>query len=213
MGSMRDEEVRSGDDAPDSESGRSGGGVPGLVLAFVSGAGMALAIALLFEAVRATLQLASDEMLGAGLLQLLAAAGGWIWLIPVALVLLFVFGGLGMMTVHAIGGLNIAPLAWTGLFLSLGWNFLRFGLNPPGADASNWGWIAVGAVFWLFGLGPFIGLLREARAHLRGVWARRPHGGPSPAQAQAERLVLPVQVAGVAVGVALGIAAFRLLLG
>ena len=46
---------------------------------------------------------------------------------------LFGFGALGMASGARIGGYGWLPLlAWTGLFATLGWNFLDYGLvNPP----------------------------------------------------------------------------------
>ena len=50
-------------------------------------------------------------------------------------------------------------LAWPALFLSLGWNFLEFGFDPPGEDDGLvWGWIVCGVVFWLMGGLPLFAL-------------------------------------------------------
>jgi hypothetical protein len=44
-------------------------------------------------------------------------------------------------------------LAWPALFLSLGWNFLEFGVQPPGGGLA-WGWLVPGVMFVLMGGGP-----------------------------------------------------------
>jgi hypothetical protein len=42
-------------------------------------------------------------------------------------------------------------LAWPALFLSLGWNFWEYGLDPPGGDGVDAGWIVCGVIFVLMG--------------------------------------------------------------
>lgn len=47
---------------------------------------------------------------------------------------------------------SFAMLGWSALFLSLGWNFLEFGFNPPGQSGGlAWGWIVCAIVFGLMG--------------------------------------------------------------
>ena len=47
---------------------------------------------------------------------------------------------------------SLALLAWPALFLSLGWNFLEFGLDPPGPGGGvEWGWLVCAIVFGLMG--------------------------------------------------------------
>lgn len=63
----------------------------------------------------------------------------------------------------------IVLLAWPALFLSLGWNFWDFGLNPPGEDEGPaWGNIVCGVVFWLMGGLPLLALLGKGVA--RGLF-------------------------------------------
>jgi hypothetical protein len=55
------------------------------------------------------------------------------------------------------GGLLRSPtantlLAWPALFLSLGWNFLEYGVDPPDGSANVvWGWLFCGVLFVLMG--------------------------------------------------------------
>src|SRR2546430_6052942 len=37
-------------------------------------------------------------------------------------------------------GPGLVKLAWPALFLSLGYNFLAFGIHPPGGGGLQWGW-------------------------------------------------------------------------
>lgn len=46
---------------------------------------------------------------------------------------------------------SLVWLFWPALFLSLGWNFLQFGVNPPGGSGLVWGWLICAIVFILMG--------------------------------------------------------------
>ena len=46
---------------------------------------------------------------------------------------------------------TLVALAWPALFLSLGWNFLDFGLDPPFGEGVVWGWIVCAVAFALMG--------------------------------------------------------------
>jgi hypothetical protein len=53
---------------------------------------------------------------------------------------------------------SLVGLAWPALFLSLGYNFLDFGLHPPGPDGGLvWGWLICAVVFGLMGGLPLLG--------------------------------------------------------
>jgi hypothetical protein len=70
-----------------------------------------------------------------------------------------IFLGLLFLGVYAFSavGPNLTLLAWPALFLSLGWNFLDYGINPPdGSDDAVWGWLICGVVFVLMGGLPLI---------------------------------------------------------
>ncbi|HEX5015438.1 MAG TPA: SHOCT domain-containing protein [Candidatus Limnocylindrales bacterium] len=64
-------------------------------------------------------------------------------------------------------------LGWPALFISLGFNFLQFGLNPPWGGGVEWGFLIPGVLFWVMGFVPLgIGIWgwREAR---RGMSSSR----------------------------------------
>ncbi len=88
-------------------------------------------------------------------------------LTPLSIFGLFIFGGLALWGGAQLGGgwAGLVSLAWPALFLSLGWNFLEFGLNPPGADPGElaWGWLICAVVFGLMGGVPLI----------LGIWGLR----------------------------------------
>jgi hypothetical protein len=75
-----------------------------------------------------------------------------------------IFGGIfmfGLYAVSAAGGPSLWPLAWPALFLSLGWNFFQYGVDPPfGSDAAP-GWLICGVLFALMGGFPLLLLLKS----------------------------------------------------
>ena len=72
------------------------------------------------------------------------------------------WGGLIMAAVYAWQVIkhgarpSLLGLLWPALFLSLGWNFLEFGLNPPGGTGLAWGWLVCAVTFGLMGGVPLI---------------------------------------------------------
>lgn len=92
------------------------------------------------------------------------------WLMPVGIV-----GGVILALVYMLKKPARAPsftsLLWPALFLSLGWNFLEFGLAPPGGKGLEWGWLVCAVVFALMGGVPLLMLLAsEPRTYLRRVF-------------------------------------------
>ena len=88
--------------------------------------------------------------------------------------------GLWMYGVAAakLPGPRLTLLTWSALFLSLGWNFWEYGLNPPdGSDELVWGWIICGIVFVIMGGFPLLGLFnRDIATQL--FWADAPSATP-----------------------------------
>jgi Short C-terminal domain len=108
-------------------------------------------------------------------------------LTPLSIFGLFIFGGLAAWGGASLGGpwLGLIALGWPALFLSLGWNFLDFGLHPPGGDGEIvWSWLFCAAIFGLMGGVPLIVGLRGAqlastghRAYAGGRVLIGPRGG------------------------------------
>ncbi len=63
--------------------------------------------------------------------------------IPVILVAMFA----GSIVAVMLKAPTLLLPMWAGLFGSLGWNFLDYGINADGGEAT--GWIVCGVVFWL----------------------------------------------------------------
>lgn len=126
--------------------------------------GVAFCISLLYQAMRPIMRLGGMVASG-GPYAIEHPAPSWVWVMPVAIVLgmmcfflnLFSSGG---------EGVNLMPLAWPGLFLSLGWNFLEFTFSPPGGGIS-WGWLVCGVLFVLMGGLPLLLAFQSARDRIR----------------------------------------------
>ena len=77
------------------------------------------------------------------------------------------FGAAGLMIWFGsrLGGgyVSLVLLGWPALFISLGFNFLQYGLNPPPGQPLEWGFIVPGVLFWIMGFGPL----------LFGIWGWR----------------------------------------
>jgi hypothetical protein len=93
---------------------------------------------------------------------------------------------------------SLTGLFWPALFLSLGWNFLEYGVSPPGgAEGVVWGWLVCGVSFALMGGVPLWWVVRSASEQHPATPLLRPPGG---------RLVIEAarRVAGTAAGATLG---------
>jgi hypothetical protein len=76
---------------------------------------------------------------------------------------LLMIGGIwiGMLAAFAYGWASLGAgvpsfvgLLWPALFMSLGWNFLEYALDPPVGQGPVWGWLIPGIVFELMGVIP-----------------------------------------------------------
>jgi hypothetical protein len=78
---------------------------------------------------------------------------------------LSIFGGLGFLLLFAIcageTGRPLILLAWPALFLSLGWNFLDYGLGLTGGNGVSGGFLVCGVLFIVMGAVPLVWLLPQ----------------------------------------------------
>jgi hypothetical protein len=137
------------------------------------------------------------------------------------LMTLSIFAGLGFLLLYGVSavGPNLTLLAWPALFLSLGWNFLEFGFDPPGdSGGAAAGWIVCGVVFVLMGGVPLvIGIWalrqgRETRATNRIANSRVGKVGPGTGTTVTGNLRIyawVLQLVAIGVGIWLGIEIFE----
>ncbi|HEY4189466.1 MAG TPA: hypothetical protein VGM28_03515, partial [Candidatus Limnocylindrales bacterium] len=147
-----------------------------VVLLAVAVAGLTLCITLLYQGMRAVLDVGGACADGGPYVSAQPCPDGS----PAALFLgafgLFGFGALGMVYGAKVGGYGWVPLlAWTGLFASLGWNFLDYGLFNPPTGEIEWGYLIPGVMFQLMAWVPVAFLAM-------GLWEARgtPSSGPRP---------------------------------
>lgn len=65
---------------------------------------------------------------------------------------------------------SLVHLAWSALFLSLGWNFFEYAIDPPAATKGIiWGWLLCGVIFAAMGAVPlFVTVPAIVREFVRG---------------------------------------------
>ena len=59
---------------------------------------------------------------------------------------------------------TLVAFAWPALFLSLGWNFLDFGIDPPVGEGLVWGWLICAVLFALMGGLPLLVMVKPVLA-------------------------------------------------
>jgi hypothetical protein len=135
----------------------------------VSAGGLAACITLLFLGMRAVMDIGGACASGGPFVPVQPCPDGVPALMTIGVLGLFAFGGIGLWAGARAGGAWAALplLAWPGLFLSLGWNFLEYGISPPdGEPGPAIGWLVCGVVFVLMGGVP-LWIAISARNELR----------------------------------------------
>lgn len=185
--------------------------VMGTTLAVVGAGGVAASITVLYLGMGTIMETSGAFVASGGPYEIASPAPGWVWLLPVAIWTMIIFGGLALYATKKGWGESPLLYGWMGLFISLGWNFLRLGLNPPEFMASAWGWIVSGVAFWIMGLVPVgfvvswaIDAFKNARAHApQETISGRP----------TRFIYLAMQLVGVAAGILGGSALFASVTG
>lgn len=75
-----------------------------------------------------------------------------------------IFVGLYLWSTTRHGVPTLVAFAWPALFLSLGWNFLDFGIDPPAGEGLVWGWLICAILFGLMGGLPLLGMVKPIMA-------------------------------------------------
>jgi hypothetical protein len=127
------------------------GKIKASVLIFIGLAGGACGITLLYLGMRSVMDIGGACASGGPFVPVQPCPEG----VPV-LMIGGIWGGIIFLGVYVWQAFkyhipNFLGFAWPALFLSLGWNFLDFGLDPPGGGGLEWGWLTCAIVFGLMG--------------------------------------------------------------
>jgi hypothetical protein len=128
--------------------------------------GLAFTLTILWLSMRAVMGIGGFCATGGPYVPAVQCPDAVVALTPLSIFGLFIFGGLAAWGGASLGGpwLGLISLGWPALFLSLGWNFLDFGLHPPGGDGEVvWSWLFCAAIFGLMGGVPLVVGLRGAQ--------------------------------------------------
>ena len=106
-----------------------------------------------------------------------------------------VFLGIFAASARALGaGYGMLTLwAWPALFLSLGWNFLEYGVDAPDQEGLVWGWLVCGVLFALMGGLPLLFLLAPKQLRAAFWPPDRPEPKPTPRPWQPRAMVSAVR--------------------
>jgi hypothetical protein len=170
---------------------------PGPAIAFLVGiAGLAFSLTILWLSMRAVMGIGGACASGGPYVPAVQCPDAVVALTPLSVFGLFIFGGIALWGGAAIHGswAGLLFLAWPALFLSLGWNFLEFGLRPPGGEPGEivWSWLFCAVVFGLMGGLPLAGAVwgvREASSGGRAYAGGRVVIHPRPPNTLAPRPV------------------------
>ena len=138
------------------------GGPPARAVSWllVSSFGLAGSITLVWLGMRAVMDIGGACADGGPYVSAQSCPEGVPLLMMLGIFSLFGFGALGFWAGGQVGGpwISLPLLAWPGLFLSLGWNFLEYGVSPPEdfGTGPELGWLIPGVIFVLMGGVPLV---------------------------------------------------------
>jgi hypothetical protein len=130
-----------------------------VLLLALGAAGTALCITLMYQGMRAVMDIGGACADGGPFVPVQPCPDGVAISIVFSSFGLFLFGGIATWYGVKVGGVwTAAPLlAWSGLFLALGWNFIDYGIvNPPNGEDVIWGWLIPGVLFIIMGVVPLV---------------------------------------------------------
>jgi hypothetical protein len=154
-------------------NGRAGVRVVAVVVGL---AGFTASLTVLFLSMRAVLDIGGYCASGGPYQIATTCPQGVDWATPLSIFVGIAFLGVYWYGSAALPGPHLVLLAWPALFLSLGYNFWEYGLNPPGDASIAWGWIVCGVLFVGMGGLPLLALANRSAA--RAVfWADAPGSG------------------------------------
>jgi hypothetical protein len=120
------------------------------------------------------------------------------WVLPLAFTGLFAFSAAHTVFASRIKAPRLVHVMWCALWTAVGADTLWYGFRPPSGSGLAWGWLIMGGIFLLVGLGSVV-----------GVFATRNLFDWTCSELSAGKLAVywTVTVAVVLAGIALGVAA------
>ena len=186
--------------------------VLGMLLAFVAAAGLAACITLLYRGTAVIMETAGGFVATGGPYVIAHPAPDWVWLIPVSIFGLIAFAAIDWAAAKRGWGLNLWLFVWMALFISLGWNFLRLGFNPPEGLQGAWAWIMCGVIFWVMGLAPAFLVFKGAREGFQSLVDRQSSDARMvwrvPKKSDTTGVYLAAQALGAVAGIVVGVVLF-----
>jgi hypothetical protein len=175
---------------------------------FLGLAGVCASLTLLWLAMRAVLDIGGTCATGGPFEIARPCPKGIGWMFPIAL-----NAGLVSLAIYAFSTsklLNVAVFAWPALFLSLGWNFLEYGIASPVGDGLEWGFLIPGLLFVFMGGWPLLLIpsWRRAGQRVRSKWRRAPEERREPGSYGSRGPLLLLHALGIAAGILGGAAIF-----
>jgi len=140
-------------------------------------------------------------------------APGWVWVIPLSIMLMVGSMLTAAFTDFRSGSPNFMLFSWSMLFVSLGWNFLEYGFGIGKGGGVAWGWVVCAGLFLSMGLLPLVPatsmLVRWTRAASRRSVSRSGDSGNPAMEADGHEWTgFIAQAVMAAAGAALGAAFF-----
>ena len=147
------------------------------VVSLVSLAVLVACLTVLFLTMRMVMDLGGSCASGGPYVIRAQCPEGVVVLLPASIMLGLLAAFIYASSSAGLPGPRLWPLAWPALFLSLGWNFLEFGLNPPFGAGPEFGWLLCAVVFFVMGLVP-LGALANKQIWTTLFWNDPPSSGP-----------------------------------
>lgn len=186
---------------------------------FICALGLAFGITMLFLAMRPIMAVGGFVARG-GPYEIAHPAPDWVWAVPVSIWVLMLSGGVHAGAAARLGRFDLILPGWSALFILLGYNFLDFGLKPPGGGVAL-AWLLCAAVFFVMGAAPLPRFL-PARIRERGYptlmthWTTPPLAvdpADGPAERRWRRAYGATHLVAIPTGVVSALLAFRVMAG
>jgi hypothetical protein len=182
---------------PGGETERTGTRVRRLGVLFV----FSFSLAILYQGMRGVMYLGGFVATGGPYL-VTHQAPGWVYAMPPAIFLVVAGMSAGFVQLKKKRGFNLMTFSWPAIFISLGWNFLDFGLGLQGKPGPYWDDVGAAILFILIGSIPLAVMLLD----LPRTMKERRDAGAAPS---GYPWTVLSQIALAAAAVFLGVLAFR----